>query len=99
VRMETKKPWAIDLQYFTPVGKAVYLHDVNVLPELQRGGAGRRLMERVESAAREWPVDAIRVDTYDGDAGAGPFYAKCGFAEVRRAVYRSVPLACYELVL
>jgi hypothetical protein len=26
--METKKPWAIDLEYFTPVGKAVYLHDV-----------------------------------------------------------------------
>jgi hypothetical protein len=25
VRMETKKPWAIDLNYFTPVCKAVYL--------------------------------------------------------------------------
>ena len=25
LRMETKKPWAIDLRYFTPVAKAVYL--------------------------------------------------------------------------
>ena len=99
VRMETKKPWAIDLQYFTPVGKAVYLHDVNVLPELQRSGVGRRLMERVERAAREWPVDAIRVDAYDGKAGAGAFYASCGFAEVGQAVYRGVPLVYYELVL
>jgi len=39
-RMETKKPWAIDLEYFTPVGKAVYLHDVDVHPELQRSGIG-----------------------------------------------------------
>jgi hypothetical protein len=30
LRMATKKPWAIDLKYFTPVVKAVSLHDVNV---------------------------------------------------------------------
>jgi hypothetical protein len=23
--METKKPWAVDLRYFTPVARAVYL--------------------------------------------------------------------------
>jgi ribosomal protein S18 acetylase RimI-like enzyme len=45
LRMETKKPWAVDLRYFTPVRKAVYLHDVNVDPRLQRSGVGRRLID------------------------------------------------------
>ena len=98
-RMETKKPWAIDLEYFTPVSKAVYLHDVDVHPDQQRSGIGRQLMERVKTVATEWPVDAIRLDAYDGDAGGGPFYAKCGFRELGRTVYRGVPLVYFELIL
>ena len=99
VRMETKKPWAIDLAYFTPAYPAVYLHDVNVHPRLQGTGIGRLLLERAREAAGEWPVEAIRVDTYDGAAGAAPFYEKCGFTEVGRKVYRGVPLVYLELVL
>ena len=99
LRMATKKPWAIDLKYFTPVGKAVYLHDVNVDPRLQRTGIGRQLIERAKTVARDWPVDAIRLDAFDGRSGGGPFYAKCGFTEVGRAVYRGVPLIYFECVL
>src|SRR5688572_5017201 len=88
IRMETKKPWAIDLRYFTPVQKAVYLHDVDVAPARQRSGIGRALIERAKAVALEWPVDAMRVDAYDGPAGAEPFYRKCGFIQVGRAVYR-----------
>ena len=64
LRMETKKPWAIDLRYFTPVAKAVYLHDVDVDPRLQRSGIGRQLIERAKAVAREWPAGAIRLDAY-----------------------------------
>jgi GNAT superfamily N-acetyltransferase len=71
---------------------------VNVAPEIQRSGIGRELLDRVERAVREWSVDAIRVDTYDGSAGAGQFYARCGFIEVGRAVYRRVPLVYFEVV-
>ena len=99
LRMETKKPWAVDLRYFTPVTKAVYLHDVNVDPRLQRSGVGRRLIERAKALAREWPVGAIRLDAYDGPSGGGPFYKKCGFAEVGHNVYRGVPLVYFEFVL
>ena len=99
LRMETKKPWAIDLSYFTPAAKAVYLHDVDVDPPLQRSGVGRQLIERAKAVAQEWPVDAIRLDAYDGSSGGGPFYAKCGFTEVGRAVYRGVPLVYFEFVL
>ena len=99
LRMETKKPWAVDLRYFTPVARAVYLHDVNVEPLRQRSGVGRQLIERAKAAARAWPVDAIRLDAYDGPAGGGPFYEKCGFTQVGRAVYRRVPLLYFEVVL
>lgn len=98
VRMETKKPWAIDLSYFTPVCHAVYLHNVDVHPELQRSGIGRQLMDRTKAMAKEWPVDAIRLDAYDGPSGGGPFYKKCGFKKTGHAVYRGVPLVYYELV-
>jgi len=99
VRMQTKKPWAIDLSYFTPVARAVYLHDVHVDPRQQRSSIGRQLIERAKAAVRDWPADAIRLDAYDGPSGGGPFYRKCGFTEVGRAVYRGVPLAYFELVL
>ena len=98
VSMGTKKPWAIDLSYFTPARKAVYLYNVDVQPELQRSGIGRQLIDRVKIMAKEWPVDAIRLDAYDGPAGAGPFYRKCGFKKLKHVVYRTVPLVYYELV-
>jgi GNAT superfamily N-acetyltransferase len=99
VSMGTKKPWAVDLKYFTPACKAVYLYSVDVSPQLQRCGIGRQLMDRVKGMAKEWPVDAIRLDAYDGAAGAGPFYEKCGFKNLGHKVYRSVPLVYYEFVL
>jgi GNAT superfamily N-acetyltransferase len=98
VRMETKKPWAIDLNYFTPACTAVYLHNVNVNPTLQRTGIGRQLMEYVKQVAKDWPVAAIRLDAYDGPAGGGPFYSKCGFKKLGHAIYRGVPLVYYEFV-
>lgn len=99
LRMEAKKPWAIDLKYFTPVAKAVYLHDVDVDPRVQGSGVGRQLIERAKAVARGWPVDAIRLDAYDGSSGGGTFYRQCGFTEVGRAVYRGVPLVYFEFVL
>ena len=45
-------------------------------------------MEHVKQVAKEWPVDAIRLDAYDRPSGAGPFYKKCGFKKLGRAVYR-----------
>jgi GNAT superfamily N-acetyltransferase len=99
LRMETKKPWAIDLSYFTAAANAVYLHDVNVDPKLQRSGVGRQIIERAKTIAREWPVEAIRLDAYDGASGGGPFYKRCGFTELGRAVYRGVPLVYFEFLV
>jgi GNAT superfamily N-acetyltransferase len=99
VRLEAKKPWAIDSNYFAPVRRALYLHALAVAPHAQRRGIGRRLVEDIKVLAREWPGDAIRLDAYDHAAGAAPFYLKCGFRDVGHVIYRGVPLVYLELLL
>jgi len=99
LRLATKKPWAIDARYFVSVRRPLYLTDMAVAPEMQRQGAGRRLLEESKAVARAWPGDAIRLDAYDADAGAGGFYARCGFREVGRVSYRGTPLVYFELLL
>jgi len=56
-------------------------------------------MDKAESMAKAWPSNAIRLDAYDAKAGAGAFYAKCGFREAGRAIYRKTPLVYFELLL
>ena len=97
--LQTKKPWAIDTSYFTPARRPLYLLNMAVVPALQRMGVGRALLAHAAAVAREWPGDAIRLDAYDADAGAGGFYASCGYREVGRVTYRTVPLIYYELLL
>jgi GNAT superfamily N-acetyltransferase len=99
LNLPTKKPWAIDVSYFTPVKKAIYLTGMAVIPAMQRQGIGHHLLEEAIQQARAWPANAIRLDAFDADVGAGGFYAKCGFREVARVVYRKNPLIYFELVL
>lgn len=98
-RLATKRPWAIDRSYFATSKRPLYLTDMAVRPDLQRRDVGRRCLEEAVKQAASWPADAIRLDAYDADAGAGPFYAKCGFNEVGRVIYRDVPLIYYELMV
>jgi GNAT superfamily N-acetyltransferase len=95
-RLGIKKPWAIDTAYFTDVARPLYLTDMAVAPSQQRQGVGRRLIEEAKEAAAAWPADALRLDAYDHAAGAGGFYAKCGFRQVGRVTYRGVPLLYFE---
>ena len=99
LRLATTKPWAIDLSYFTPCGRALYLTDMAVLPSVQLQGIGRRCLEETRRIAAEWPAEAIRLDAYDATAGAGGFYARCGYREVGRVTYRSTPLIYFETLL
>jgi GNAT superfamily N-acetyltransferase len=99
LRLATRKPWAIDVAYFTPVERPLYLTGMAVSVAHQGQGLGRRALEDAIAVARAWPADAIRLDAYDAPAGAGQFYARCGFQERGRVVYRGDPLVYYELLL
>jgi GNAT superfamily N-acetyltransferase len=99
LRPATKKPWAIDTSYFTPCGAPLYLLAMAVAPARQRQGIGRRCLEEARRLAKAWPADAIRLDAFAGEAGAGGFYARCGCKEVGRVTYRNTPLIYFEILL
>lgn len=99
LHLQTRKPWAIDVKYFTTVKTALYLVGMAVLPEWQGKGVGRAMMKEAVNTAKDWPANAIRLDAWDAPAGAGAFYAKCGFREAGKVVYRNAPLVYYERML
>lgn len=99
LHLQTKKPWAIDVSYFTPVTKAIYLTGMAVMPERQREGIGRKLLSEARKQVRAWPADVIRLDAFDAAAGAGDFYTQCRFREVARVVYKNDPLIYFELLV
>lgn len=97
--LSTKKPWAIDRAYFTSCKRPVYLTGMAVHPGWQRKGVGSRCIQEARRIALAWSGDALRLDAYDADAGAGGFYQKCNFQEVGRAIYRNTPLIYFEMLL
>lgn len=99
LRLTPRKPWAIDLSYFADAARPVYLLDMAVEPLRQRQGIGRGLLAAAEQVVRDWAGDAIRLDAYDSAAGAGPFYARCGYRDVGHVVYRGVALIYFERVI
>jgi GNAT superfamily N-acetyltransferase len=96
LRLATKKPWAIDVSCFTPVKRPFYLTGMAASVAHQGRGLGSLALEDACAIAQEWPADAIRLDAYDAKAGAGGFYARCGFTERGRTVYKGDPLVYYE---
>jgi GNAT superfamily N-acetyltransferase len=94
-----KKPWAIDVSYFTPATQPLYVRSMITAPELQRKGIGSRLIKAAIAAAKLSGADAVRLDAFDADHGAEGFYVKCGFAERGRTTYRNAPLVYFEWLL
>ena len=99
LRLATKKPWAIDVSHFTPVKRPLYLTGMAVSIAHQGQGLGKLALEDAVAVARAWPADAIRLDAFDADAGAGGFYARSGFTERGRVVYKGDPLVYFERLL
>lgn len=99
LRLAQKKPWAIDASYFTPVGRPLYLTGMAVSVGHQGTGLGRIAIDDAIAVARKWPANALRLDAYDAAAGAGAFYAKCGFRDRGRVSYRGNPLLYFEFLL
>ncbi|MEO8679997.1 MAG: GNAT family N-acetyltransferase [Vicinamibacterales bacterium] len=97
--LATKKPWAIDVSYFTPCQKALYLINMAVLPTRQRKGVGRALLAEARKMAEAYAADAIRLDAYDAPAGAGGFYRRSGYRKCGKKTYRGVRLVYFELLV
>lgn len=62
-----------------------------------RQGIGRAFLEQSILIARSHGADALFLDAYDHPAaGAGSFYAACGWRETGRSVYWEIPLIYYD---
>jgi predicted N-acetyltransferase YhbS len=96
VRLAAAKPLAFDSSVFTPVNHALYVLGLAVAPQMRNQGLGRLLMDAAKEAASSSGVDALWLDAYDHAAGAGPFYAKCGFRPVGKTSHNGQPLFYYE---
>lgn len=99
LRLTSTRPWVIDPAYFTPVPRPVYLVDMAVHPGFQRIGVGRALIEEAKKMTTALAGDSIRLDAYEGVAGAGGFYEKCGFTEMGHILYKKVPHVYYEWLI
>lgn len=99
VRLTSSRPWVIDPAYFTPVNRPIYLVDMAVRPGYQRMGVGRTLIEQAKAMSAALTGDSIRLDAYEGIAGAGGFYEKCGFTEMGHISYKNVPHIYFEWLI
>ena len=96
--LQKKKPWSIDTVYFTPCTMPLYLINMAVTPARQRRGVGRALLAEAKIVARAFPAHALRLDAYEGPAGAAEFYRRCGYTQVGGKLYRGVALLYFELM-
>jgi ribosomal protein S18 acetylase RimI-like enzyme len=99
LRLTASRPWVIDPAYFTPVHRPIYLVDMAVRPGYQRIGVGRALIEQAKAMAAALTGDSIRLDAYEGVAGACGFYEKCGFTEMGHILYKKVPHVYFEWLI
>lgn len=80
-------------------GRALVVHRLCVLPERQRRGVGRRLMEFAEDCARERGFACIRLEVYIGAPRAVALYEHLGYQRVGQVRFprRRLPFDCFEL--
>lgn len=65
-----------------PGDSPLELHQVYVIPDQQRFGVGRRLIEAAADFARNQANDGIWLSVWEDAPWAVNFYRKCGFSEV-----------------
>ena len=98
LNLVTKKPWAIEVIYFTKVVQPLYLIGMAVHPAWQRKGIGTFMLQELKTFVIAWPAQAVRLDAYDGAVGAGEFYRKCGYTERGHVIYKNNPLIYFEML-
>jgi ribosomal protein S18 acetylase RimI-like enzyme len=96
VRLVRPLPGVFDWSAFTPVDQPWYVLGLAVAPECRGRGLGRELMDAAKEVARTRAAEALWLDAYEHEAGAGPFYEKCGFRKVGHTEYLDIPLTYYE---
>lgn len=98
--LNRRKPgWYHTAWFAEPDAACGYLTHLAVRPQRQRQGIGRLALAEAEQWCRTAGLAALRFDAYQGPAGAGPFYVKCGYTLRHSNEFRGVGLDYYEKTL
>jgi ribosomal-protein-alanine N-acetyltransferase len=74
----------------------LYVLGLAVAPEHRKQGIGRALMAAAKTVAQARRVQALWLDAYDSNAGAGLFYVGCDFRRVGPSRITPAPRVYYE---
>jgi ribosomal protein S18 acetylase RimI-like enzyme len=74
------------------------VHRFAVLPEVQKGGMGTKLMDFAENFGHDEGYQSIRLDAYSGNARTLKFYNRRGYKKVGEVnfPYRTLHFDCLE---
>ena len=59
--------------------ETIYIHQISVYPEYRRKGVGRKLMEAVESLAKQKGICRLALDSWEFNGEAHAFFERLGF--------------------
>jgi ribosomal protein S18 acetylase RimI-like enzyme len=102
VSVDTKQPAVYSEIFWNPVtSNPLMVHRLCVAPEKQGQGLGRRMLEFVETYAKEKSHDCIRVDVHTQNKAALATYENRNFKRLGEVFFprRNVPFVCMEKVL
>ncbi|WP_462379757.1 GNAT family N-acetyltransferase [Pseudomonas sp. Marseille-QA0892] len=83
---ETSEGWPVGFSIVVQEGSAAYLQELDVHPDHQRRGLGRRLAEVVVDWARQQGLEAVTLTTFSDVPWNAPFYETLGFRRLAEDV-------------
>ncbi|NNK87534.1 MAG: GNAT family N-acetyltransferase [Flavobacteriaceae bacterium] len=90
------------VKWLTRNDNNIYIHRLAVLPEFQRRGYARKLMDFAEDRARTEKKRSIRLDTFSQNLRNQRFYEQRGYKRLEKVYFPNQsehPFYCYELPL
>jgi ribosomal protein S18 acetylase RimI-like enzyme len=90
-----------DLHWEDADGKPLIIHRLDVHPDFQWKGYGKKLLQFAEDYAANHGFTSIRFDVYSENKTAISMYERAGYQQrgMIRYPFRSIPYPCYEKIL
>lgn len=70
--------------------RTLYIDQISVLPQHQKTGAGKMLMQKVEQLARENSIKKIELDHWTANTIAANYFRKNGYKLYREKLFKMV---------
>jgi ribosomal protein S18 acetylase RimI-like enzyme len=102
VSVDTQHPNAYNtIAWNSETSKPLLIHRLCVVPNKQRQGTGREMLDFIETYAQSQGYDCLRVDVHTGNTAALATYENRGFMRLGEVFFprREIPFVCMERIL